>query len=75
MRRYSIEIEAGDGFPDQFEVDLKDASAVHAYVIELASARLQSQSREEQPMLVRATVRDERGEIIALLRSKADWPL
>lgn len=74
MTRYLIEIEASDGFPDQFEVDMSDREAVRVYVIELASDRLQSEAKAGRPMIVDAVIRDEQGEILDTVRSRAEIP-
>lgn len=72
MPRYLIEIEAGDGFPDQFEVDLSDREAARIYVMELASDRLQSEADAGRPLIVNSTIRDEVGDILDTVRSTAD---
>lgn len=72
MPRYLIEIEAGDGFPDQFEVELLDREAARAYVIELASDRIQSEADAGRPLIVNTTIRNEAGAILDIVRSRAD---
>lgn len=74
MPRYLIEIEASDGFPDQFEVDLANREAVRAYVVDLASDRLQSEADASRPLIVQTTIRDEQGEILDSVRSVAEQP-
>lgn len=72
MPRYVIELESGDGFPDQFEIDLADREAARAYVVELASDRLQSEADAGRPLIVNSTICDEVGDILDTVRSTAE---